>query len=529
VSAQDRLLAGRFRTIRRLGAGAMASVYLAEDCELGRMVAIKRLHPESPAEIAPRFRREMRVAASLSHPHVVTLFDAIVDEESVLLIMEYVEGPTLAERLRQGTFEPAAALEILRALADAIDYLHAQGVIHRDIKPANVLLDPTDRVKLTDLGIASAAQATGITTSGTVLGTPAYMAPELFDGEPATAAADVYSLGALAYEMLTGRRARQSGTPVEMALRAATETPPDLRELRPDAPALADALQRGMARRPEDRPHSATALVEEIAAALERDGAGAAAAAAPDDAPPAPAPQRMTEVDVETPAEPGPAPRRDRAPVAARAAAAPAPAAMQDRHHEPAAAAPRDRRRDPRLLLAAAAALAAAVVAAVLIAGTGSDPQRRAAGSAPTATGERSTPARSTASSSARSTATSTPQRSTPTAAPAGAAGPDTPEGAVQAFYERAAAHRYEDAWALAAPGLRSQLRGFEAFRSQFSSVRSIAFSRAETVRRDGEAATVAIATTATHTDHVDRCTGTVTTASGPDGGWLVDRLAVSC
>jgi serine/threonine-protein kinase len=543
VSAQDRLVAGRFRTIRRLGSGAMASVFLAEDCELGRRVAIKRLHPESPAEIAPRFRREMRVAASLSHPHVVTLFDAIVDEDSVLLIMEYVEGPTLAERLRAGALEPAAAVEILRALADAIDYLHAQGVIHRDIKPANILLDASDRVKLTDLGIASAAQATGITTSGTVLGTPAYMAPELFEGDRATPSADVYSLGALAYEMLTGRRARQGGTPVEMALRAASEAPPDVEDLRPGSPALADALQHGLARRPEDRPPSATALVDEIAAALRKDGARAPAAAPPDDAPPAPAPQRTTEVEVAAPpGDDGAASARARP----RAAAAP-PAPSRDRDRppparDPAGGAPgRDRRRAPVALLAVAAALAAAVVAAVLLASGGSDPQRGAgrgasSGDGSSRTAERSTPTpqRSTStrggSTATAQRSTSTPQRSTSTStAPAPAAGPDTPEGAVQAFYERAAAHRYEEAWALASPGLRSQLGGFAAFRSQFASVRSIEFSRAETVQRGDRAATVAIATTATHTDHVDRCSGTVASTAAPDGGWLVDRLAVSC
>jgi eukaryotic-like serine/threonine-protein kinase len=154
VNEQSRLLAGRFRVIRRLGSGAMAAVLLAEDTELGRRVAIKRLHPESPAEVAPRFRREMRVAASLSHPNVVMLYDAIMHEGAVLLVMEYVEGPTLAQRMADGPLEPDEALRILRALADAVDYLHEQGVIHRDIKPANVLLDTGGRVKLTDLGIA---------------------------------------------------------------------------------------------------------------------------------------------------------------------------------------------------------------------------------------------------------------------------------------------------------------------------------------------------------------------------------------
>jgi serine/threonine-protein kinase len=538
VSPQARLVAGRFRTIRRLGAGAMASVFLAEDCELGRMVAIKRLHPESSPEVAPRFRREMRVAASLSHPHIVTLYDAIVEDEAVLLVMEYVEGPTLAERLREGPMDAHDALELLRDLADAIDYLHRQGIIHRDIKPANVLLDSGGRVKLTDLGIASAAQATGITTEGTLLGTPAYMAPELFEGRPSTSAADVYSLGALSYELLTGRRAREGGTPVVIALRAASEEPPDLRELRPDAPALADALQRGMARRPEDRPPTATALVDQIAAALERDGAPPAPPATAD-IPTAPAPQHVTEVNV--------APAAER-----RAAREPAPAARPPRREasgaaasSPAAAreAPRGAQRPGRAggkgargLVAAALALVAAAVAAVVVAGTGSDDpaqrtgastakerQATTSGRRTTTTGGGSAAPSTTAAPSTASTSTAAP------AAPAAGASGQTPESAVQSFYGLAAAHRYDEAWALAAPSLRTQLGGFGSFRSQFSTVRSIRFRRAETVQRGADAATVAIATTATHTDHVDRCTGTAQTTPGSDGGWLVSHLTVRC
>jgi eukaryotic-like serine/threonine-protein kinase len=484
VSAQDRIVAGRFRIVRRLGSGAMASVFLAEDCELGRMVAIKRLHPESPSEIAPRFRREMRVAASLSHPNIVTLFDAIADDEAVLLVMEYVEGPTLAQRMADGPLHPDTALGIVRSLADAVDYLHAQGVIHRDVKPANVLLDRDGRVKLTDLGIASAAEATGITTSGTVLGTPAYMAPELFEGDRATAAADVYSVAGIAYEMLSGRRAREGGTPAAMALRA-NDPPPDLREHRPEASALAAALARGMARDPADRPASATELADELEAAVAADRADdeparAAAAAAAEDAP---APQQTAEVEV--------------------------PAARTDRS----GAAPRDRRRSPVALLAAGAALAAAAIVAVVLGGEGGD--RRAA----------STPRTTTTAPRAERRTTG----STQPAAPVPAASAASPEGAVKAFYGHAAAHRFDDAWSLAAPSLRSQLGGFAAFRSQFSSVRSIRFGRAETVRRGADAATVAIATTATHTDRVDRCTGTAQTAPAPGGGWVVAHLNVSC
>src|SRR4051794_18385736 len=305
VSQQDRLVADRFRLIRRLGAGAMASVFLAEDCELGRRVAIKRLHPEASAsEIAPRFRREMRVAASLSHPNVVTLYDAIEDDGDVLLIMELVDGPTLAQRMREGAIEPGEALRILRAIAGAVDHLHARGIIHRDVKPANILIDRAGEAKLTDLGIASAAEATGITTSGTVLGTPAYMAPELFDGERATPAADVYSVAAIAFEMLSGRRARSGGTPAVIAMRAATEPPPDLRELWPEAGPLADVLERGMARDPGQRPESATALVDAIEDALhDRDLPATEVRAVGGPPAPAPAPQETAEVKIERPAD----------------------------------------------------------------------------------------------------------------------------------------------------------------------------------------------------------------------------------
>jgi len=485
VSTDSRLVAGRFRLIRRLGAGGMASVFLAEDVELGRRVAIKRLHPDSGAEVAPRFRREMRVAASLSHPNVVKVFDAIEHEGAVLLVMEYVDGPSLAQRMGDGPLPPDEALAILRPLAGAVDHLHAQGVIHRDVKPANVMLDHDDRVKLTDLGIASAAQATGITTTGTILGTPAYMAPEMFDGDRATDAADVYSVAAIAFEMLTGRRAREGGTPAVVALRAATEPPPDVRDFWPDATALAAAIAHGMARDPAERPGSATALVDEIAAALDEDERAPVADAA------------ETEVVPPAPAEPARA-------EPARPAPAPAPPARRER-------------RSPAVLVAAvAAALAIAAIAALLLAGGGSDPERRAS----------STP-RSTTTGSR--TATTAASRTSTAGTAAAAAAPTDPAGAVRAFYGRAAAHRYDAAWALAAPGLRQQLGGFDAFRRQFSTVRSIVFSRASEIRRTDSGATVAVATTATHTDHVDHCAGTADTQPAAGGGWVVAHIAISC
>jgi outer membrane biosynthesis protein TonB len=522
VSTDSRLVAGRFRLIRRLGAGAMASVFLAEDVELGRRVAIKRLHPDSGAEVAPRFRREMRVAASLSHPNVVKVFDAIEHEGAVLLVMEYVDGPSLAQRMGDGPLPPDEALAILRPLAGAVDHLHAQGVIHRDVKPANVMLDNEDRVKLTDLGIASAAQATGITTTGTILGTPAYMAPEMFDGDRATDAADVYSVAAIAFEMLTGRRAREGGTPAVVAMRAATQPPPDVRDVWPEAAALAAAIAHGMARDPAERPPSATALVDEIAAALETDADAPVGAA--EVAPPAPAEPPRTE-----PAPPEPVRTEPAPPAPVRAEPAPPapvraePAPPEPVRAEPARPAPapspppRRERRSPAVLVAAAAAvLALAAIAAVLLTGGGSDPER----------GASSTP-RSTTTGGRTASTSSTHASTAGTAAAVPA--PTSPTGAVQAFYGRAAAHRYNDAWALAGPGLRQQLGGFAAFRRQFSTVRSIVFSRASEVRRTDSGATVAVATTATHTDHVDHCAGTADTLPAAGGGWVVAHIAITC
>ncbi len=512
----------------------MASVYLAEDVHLGRKVAIKRLHPEREIDVRPRFRREMRLAASLSHPHLVRLLDAIVEDEAVLLVMEYVEGETLAERLRHGPLELPVVREVLRSLADAVDYLHSRGIIHRDIKPANILLDRTGRVKLTDLGIASAAEATGITTSGSVLGTPAYMAPELFEGRRATPATDVWSLAAVTFEMLTGQRAQRGTTMPEIALSVTREDPPDLRDHWPEAGALAAALRRGMARRSQDRPTSASVFLAEVESGLSEAQHGRTIR------PGATGAKSLLAPTTVGPARP-PRPASRRGP---------------------------SRRLVAPLLLAALALLAAGVVAIVVSGGDDGARERQSAGrseatttagakpttrrSTPTTTTGRRAPstttgASSSASGSARAQSTppqpapsatpspgATPQGAAP-AAPAGSTGDpaeataDTPAGAVQAFYGLAAAHRYEDAWALATPTLREQLQGFRAFRAQFSSVRSIRFHRAEVVRQTPDTGTVAIATTATHASHVDRCAGSATTARGPSGGWLVTRVSVSC
>ena len=272
-TADGPLLAGRYRVRKRLGAGGMAAVYLAHDERLHREVAIKRLHKAERDDIdARRFEREAKLGASLSHPNLVSIFDTEEDDEYVLLVMEYVEGETLADALARGPLEPRRAVAVVRAVADALDHAHAAGIVHRDIKPANVLLGRGGSVKLADLGIAKAVERTDITDTGTVLGTPSYMAPEQLQGGGLGPAVDTYALAAMAFEMLTGRKAHRGRSAAEIADRVVNEPPPDPRDVNPAIPAAAAVvICGGMAKDPADRPRSAG----EFATRLERDMEGA--------------------------------------------------------------------------------------------------------------------------------------------------------------------------------------------------------------------------------------------------------------
>jgi serine/threonine protein kinase len=269
VQTNGSLLADRYRVIKRLGSGGAATVFLCEDQRLGRKVAVKRMHADSPQDMARRLHREARLGASLNHPGLVSVFDTVTYDEGVLVIMEYVEGETLAEALKRGPLGTRRALEVVRGVAAALDHAHSHGIVHRDVKPANVLLGKDGAVKLVDLGISKAAGQTRITRSGTVLGTPAYMAPEQVEGTAVTPAADVYALGAMAYEMLSGRKARTGKTPIEVAHKAAMEPPPDLRNAWPEAPrAAAAAIKKAMAREPEGRQATAGEFAEQLSAAI---------------------------------------------------------------------------------------------------------------------------------------------------------------------------------------------------------------------------------------------------------------------
>ena len=539
------VIAGRYRVIERLGSGGTATVVLAEDERLGRRVALKRLHPEVGAGMAERFEREARLGASLSHPNVVSVYDVLADEDQVVLVMEYVEGRTLAEVLIEDKLTPESVIGLLRPLASALDHAHREGLVHRDIKPANLLVRTDGTVKIADLGIATGADLTSVTATGIALGTVAYMAPEQLEGGRVTGAADVYALAAVAFEMLSGRKARTGSTPMEIVHRVATEGPPDLTEAWPAAPPAAAGVLRGaMSAQPAERPSSAGELVAQLEEALEL-GSGAEAA---------PVTPEPMEPSAPEPAEPS-------APLPAREQTAPMlqVASVPTRGTE---------------AIAPTEAGAATGATGAGLTGTGAAPT--GAGAAPTETGGaprspagQGRPAREGAPHPALRRV-APPRRTRPRTMaaialvsvlsaggavvalrssnddPAPAAKPRTgggqaqderagpslarPEGVARSFYQRAAADRYEAAWSLAGPGFRAQLGGFDAFQAQFSTLESISFDRAQTTSETPDRSTVAIATTAVHTDRTDTCGGEVSLAREPGAAsWLIDRIAVDC
>src|SRR5258707_400238 len=200
----ETVIAGRYRLDELLGRGGMSEVWLAEDLELGRRVAIKLLAPNADNA---RFEREARAVASLAHPNVTQLYDYGESDDRPYIVLEYLPGGTLEERLRDGKPLPDdQALAIAAGIAAGLAHAHARGVVHRDLKPANVLFDEEGRAKLADFGIARMVAGDGtLTEAGTVLGTAAYISPEQASGAPASEASDVYSFGVLLYRMLTGR------------------------------------------------------------------------------------------------------------------------------------------------------------------------------------------------------------------------------------------------------------------------------------------------------------------------------------
>ena len=269
------LASGRYRMADVLGRGGMAVVYLARDDELERPVAIKVLarHLADDPVFRDRFLREARLAARLSHPNIVQIYDAGEDHGDPYIVMECVEGRSLADELESsGALDPARVVDLGLQVCAGLEHAHAAGLVHRDIKPGNLLLGERDTVKIADFGIARAAETTRLTQMGSVLGTAAYLAPEQALGEEVTAAADIYSLGCVLFECLTGRTPYVFDTLAELAVKHREEPITPVRELRPEIPEELEAVvMRSLARNPEYRPPSAAALGRDLAGATTDD------------------------------------------------------------------------------------------------------------------------------------------------------------------------------------------------------------------------------------------------------------------
>lgn len=255
-------VAGRYRVERIVGGGAMATVVVAHDDDLGRRVAVKLLDERlaSDENFRARFTREARIAASLSHPNIVTVFDAGEADGRPYIVMEYVDGRTLDARLRdEGPLAPGVVQGIARQVCAGLEHAHAHGLVHRDLKPGNLIERDDGTVKIADFGIARVDETTQLTETGTILGTAAYLAPEQAEGGTVTPRTDLYALGVVLYELLAGRRPWDVRSLADLARRRTEPVP----ELPGNVPAgLRAAIERCLALDPAGRPPSAAAVAD---------------------------------------------------------------------------------------------------------------------------------------------------------------------------------------------------------------------------------------------------------------------------
>ncbi len=265
----DRMVGERYRLVERIARGGMAEVYAADDITAGRRAAVKILPPTEDAETVARFKREAEAATRLTHPHIVTTHEFGDYDGTHYIAMEYVPGPTLKQTIQeQGPLPEKRALEIAAQLADALDFAHRRGVTHRDVKPQNVLLDAAGNAKLADFGIARVAGSINLTQTRSVLGTAHYLSPEQARGAPLDRRTDLYSLGVVLFEMLTGRVPFEGDSPLAVALKHADEAPPRVRDINPQVSPEAEAVvAKVLVKDPGKRYQSAAEMRDAIEAA----------------------------------------------------------------------------------------------------------------------------------------------------------------------------------------------------------------------------------------------------------------------
>jgi eukaryotic-like serine/threonine-protein kinase len=360
-------IADRYKLADRLGSGGMSTVYKATDEVLERTVAVKVLaeHLSDDEKFVARFRREALAVAKLVHPNIVQVYDTGVDRGRHFIVMEYVEGRSGAQLLqRYGKLDPEVAVEIAAHACAGLEYAHKQGIVHRDVKPGNLMVigGPASRdsdqpmtVKLADFGIARAAEQTRLTQVGSVVGTAAYLSPEQSRGEEATGISDVYSLGVVTYQLLTGRLPYEGNSLAELAIRRENERPLPPSTYEPDVPAeLSAAVLRALENEPEDRYADALELAAALRGGLKGIPPEAEAPTRAMRSDSTAATRVATREEPRTPSAPVPArPRRD----PARAPARPAPRAHRRR-----------RSALSRLLRALIGVLLIAIVAAIVAA-----------------------------------------------------------------------------------------------------------------------------------------------------------------
>ena len=271
--AEGSVVDNRYKVLRRIGAGGMADVWLAEDAHLQRQVALKVLHRRylQDEQFVERFQREAEHAAGLQHPNIVAVFDRGADGEVNYIAMRYVEGPTLKELIDRG-LTPPQAVALVRQVLEGARFAHRNGIVHRDLKPQNVIVDPEGKAVVTDFGIARAG-VSEITQTGSVMGTPHYLSPEQAQGHDVTSVSDLYSIGVILYEALTGRVPFEGESAVAVAMKQVSQTPQRPSSINPQvSPALDAVVMRALEKDPGARFQSADAFIAALDAAIKDPG-----------------------------------------------------------------------------------------------------------------------------------------------------------------------------------------------------------------------------------------------------------------